>query len=402
MFGLFKSREPNIPEYKRAFLENNFLWLIRTFGTPLLEKRPITISKKDIPVLYDGTEKPVKETLKILCRQMDVDYDSVEMQFLGHTPKEIDSGIGKTYIAGKKEALGIYTGRAENGKFQIYVHESLFQKPVNLVATLTHELAHVRLLGEHFLVSRYHPQHELLTEMFCVYCGLGVFRTNSAFDFNNGFDGWSWKTSGYLREESWLYLLGLYALSRNEDEPAWITSLKVPLQKEFTLYYEWMKKQYTLQNLASRKWKNMPMEIDRPIPNLSGKWKKKSVYGETYSAEYANKEMFTDITLKDTEGELTGSGMDTEGPGIQNAPISIEGTVMGDAIRFDLHYDFADKLNDQGIVTRKADRDPYTVLYAGYYSHFLDACIGTWKILGYHPLKGEVLLGTGTFEMKRA
>jgi hypothetical protein len=79
--------------------------------------------------------------------------------------------------------------------------------------------------------------------------------------------------------------------------------------------------------------------------DLNGKWLKQSVYGSSYTNDYACQTMLTEIIQKDEEGHLSGTGRDISGTGIQNAPITISGQLRENAVQFELTYEFSDRKN---------------------------------------------------------
>jgi hypothetical protein len=122
----------------------------------------------------------------------------------------------------------------------ISLEESIIRNPENVTDVLAHELGHLQLLGQHYLNARFDKEHELVTEILTVFFGLGIFRANRAFRFNKGFEGWSWQKSGYLRQQSWGYLLALYAYYRSEKKPEWARYLNPTLQEDLEKSLNWL------------------------------------------------------------------------------------------------------------------------------------------------------------------
>ncbi len=88
-------------------------------------------------------------------------------------------------------------------------------RPVALVATLAHELAHERLLGE----GRIDPDRadgEPLTDLTTVFFGFGIFSANAAFEFSSSSRGWSTSALGYLTERMYGYALAYWSTLRGE------------------------------------------------------------------------------------------------------------------------------------------------------------------------------------------
>jgi len=98
-----------------------------------------------------------------------------------------------------------------------------------MVATLSHELAHVKLLGKELLVKNDEPLTDLTTIAF----GLGIFSANSPFRFHQGYDSWGYKREGYLNQMEWGHALAYYARTRSEAIPSRIRHLSINIQSDF-------------------------------------------------------------------------------------------------------------------------------------------------------------------------
>jgi hypothetical protein len=403
MFGLFRKSvaKPELPESAVLYLQNQFAWLYKQFGASLLQKEILVPDATCFPIVFDGTEAPVWKAMEIAAKQIDIDPKSIHLDFFTEFPSKINAGVTNYYIIGSKGstyANGLYWGKAEDNKYHIWLRNDLLKNPEGIVATLAHELAHVRLLGEKILHPKYDRDHELLTEMLCVFSGFGIFRSTQAYQIRQGFDGWSYSFSGYLRQQSWGFLLALYASARREEKPVWQKFLSPSIKKDFSISLAWLTQQNFV--LTDRTWKNHTSLFNEPIMNISGQWEKQSTYGAFYK-EDAGKKLFTRLQLSDNEGELSGEGEDVSGHGMQSVPVVISGTIRNNAVKFELTYIFPDKTNDSGVVIRKAEKKSYAVSYTGFYSDFLDAITGEWVIRTNDPERGELISGSGTFEMKR-
>jgi|HubBroStandDraft_1064217.scaffolds.fasta_scaffold30732_3 hypothetical protein len=96
----------------------------------------------------------------------------------------------------------------------------LLDEPVQLVATLAHELAHFRLAALPGEPPGGPEALEYATDLTTVYLGFGAFGANCAYIF----EGWQfgqatgWKSSrqGYLVEREWVFSLALFLILRGE------------------------------------------------------------------------------------------------------------------------------------------------------------------------------------------
>lgn len=90
-----------------------------------------------------------------------------------------------------------------------------------MVATLAHEIAHIKLLGE----ERMEINNEPLTDLTTIIFGLGIFNANIAFRTFKDFNSKGWSSQGYLSQKQWGYALALFAYIRGQISPEWIKHL---------------------------------------------------------------------------------------------------------------------------------------------------------------------------------
>ena len=92
-----------------------------------------------------------------------------------------------------------------------------------LIATIAHEVAHIKLLGEGRM-SQDDPSHELYTDLTVILHGYGIFQANSVItqtQWSDGqYGGWSVGRKGYLPQEVVAYSLALLVVLKNEV-PDW-------------------------------------------------------------------------------------------------------------------------------------------------------------------------------------
>ena len=225
-----------VSENNRLWLEDAFLLLLDFFGKENTQQRKVlTPHYSDFPVRYDGTEQSARETMKIVATQMEVPFDSIELGFYNDREDRVSAGspYGRSiYLGlaeGEKYAGGLYFGRAEHGKYEIWLNRSKLSEPESMVATLAHEIAHIKLLGE----NRLEENDEHLTDLTTVVFGLGIFNANEAFQTFTKIDSYGWRSGGYLSQVQWGYALSLFAHIRGEKSPVWINHLTPNVKSDF-------------------------------------------------------------------------------------------------------------------------------------------------------------------------
>ncbi|HWC33895.1 MAG TPA: hypothetical protein VG650_03605 [Mycobacteriales bacterium] len=147
-------------------------------------------------------------------RQVDITVvpDAESLGMIGKAPGlQTTSGPAGTY-------------RAHAGSPHIAISESQTTKPISLIATIVHELSHLRLLGEG-RVQQSQRDLEQITDLATVFFGFGIFSANASFDFTQSSTGWRRTELGYLGEAMFGFALGVYADMRGEAHPPWTADL---------------------------------------------------------------------------------------------------------------------------------------------------------------------------------
>lgn len=225
MFRLFGKKTPECPvdEETRIWIEQGMVWLCNEFGIVYVRnKRILVMSDEDFPVHYDGSTKSAYETLKIVADQMDINFDDILLHFYsegipGQRTGMLENGIEIDPEAHNDSSSGRYHGIFSDGKYHISLEEKNLHDPLRMVATLAHELAHVKLLGEY----RMDENSEHYTELATIIFGVGIFNANTAFRLQREERHWQYQQLGYLTQIQWGYALAVYASLRAENGKTW-------------------------------------------------------------------------------------------------------------------------------------------------------------------------------------
>ena len=247
MFGFSKKdKKPPcpIPEERREWLEHAFNWLVCTFGEEAIMKRQVLIPHHaDFPIRYNGSHESAFETVRVIACQMEVDPNDIELFFYQDGLREISTGdLGSSIFTtgegkdGVKSSSGRYMGRQDDGKFHIALKEQNLREPEYMVATLAHELSHIKLLGEERLLEN----DEQVTDLNTIIFGLGIFNANAAFASYQDFRSHGWRKLGYLTQMDWGYALALFARIRGENDPDWTKHLCRNVKSDFVKSYRYL------------------------------------------------------------------------------------------------------------------------------------------------------------------
>jgi len=215
-------------------MENSLIWLMNKFGEDIiLAIKTLTPTPNDFPIHFDGTQQVGFDLLTIVSKQMDLDLQEISLAFYDQGLFEYRGEMGLTMVGQQYEdenySSGVYSGVNSEGKFSISIEVGQLKEPDRLIATLAHELAHVKILGKGLLKEN----DEYLTDLVTVFYGLGVFNANAAFQFYKNQERWGYKRQGYLIQQEWGYALALYAYIRRENDPQWVKFLTGNIRSDY-------------------------------------------------------------------------------------------------------------------------------------------------------------------------
>jgi hypothetical protein len=217
-------------------MENAFLWLAGQFGQDnIAQKKMLLPTPEHFPIRYDGTKDSLTKTAQIVARQMELDINGITLDIYEQGIQEFTGDFGYrvwTQVdneSDEKLSAGLFLDKNESGKYEIFIEKKNLNDPENLVATLAHEFAHIKLLGE----KRLEFNDESLTDLTPVVFGLGVFNANASFKEHKSFESYGHNSIGYLKQREWGYALALYSYYRQEDNPDWINMLTPNIKSDF-------------------------------------------------------------------------------------------------------------------------------------------------------------------------
>ena len=239
---LFKPKKIYEPlDYeRRKYFENNILCLVDDFSETQIENRKVFLpTENDFPIKWNQSEENAIEVLKIVSKNIQLDFDEIEIDYYIEGVTEMNTGSSPIFLENdENESLtsSFYFGRNEQGKYEIGINKKYLGFPETLTATIAHELSHVKLLGE----NKIQENDEYLTDLATVFFGFGIFGANASFQFYQENDRWGYSSGGYLKFDEWAYCLALFAFLREEDEPEWSNYLNPTIKKEFNRCLKYM------------------------------------------------------------------------------------------------------------------------------------------------------------------
>ena len=138
----------------------------------MVDAPTILPTREFFPDPYDGTEAAGRVMLNRVCGYMGADPDTVRLEFYSN-----DRQFNITNEDGRDVGVAGGTYHNTGSGFVIRLDRAKLDKPMAIVATMAHELAHVRLMGEDRVPSGLWD-NELLTDLTVIFHGMGIFRAN--------------------------------------------------------------------------------------------------------------------------------------------------------------------------------------------------------------------------------
>ena len=134
---------------------------------------------------------------------------------------------------------------------------ALEDNPMELVATLAHELSHALHNRSRTPIDIEPELYELFTDLTAIYLGYGIFLANSRFEYTQFQDGeiqgWQTRGAGYLSEADMMFATGLFMRIKNISPKTAMQFLKPKLQKMLIKAFKQLRQHETeiefLQNM---------------------------------------------------------------------------------------------------------------------------------------------------------
>ena len=219
---MFWKKKPKLPitEEDQQWVEQSLTFLRNSIGEKsLLSVTTVTPTPSFFDRDFDTTEEDAHFILE-RCMQLMFIEDTIQLEFFSEkftfclVCQNVLSTTADIY-GRSKGAAGTYQ---KNESFTtIRLEKELLKDPNKLIATMSHELAHHKLLGE----NRIHYNDEYLTDLTAIAFGFGIFLGNSRFQFQSGLGsgfGWQMSSQGYLPEPLIAYSMATLSLKKNETD----------------------------------------------------------------------------------------------------------------------------------------------------------------------------------------
>jgi hypothetical protein len=210
-----------VEEDVRRWVEARMRWLADAFGEDRLRTAVVvTPTTEFFPDRWDATEADAEALAERVAGYMGLDFGEIEVYPYDVPPRALPE-------MNTPHAAGLY--EEEDGRYYVGYDAAGLDDPLQLAATFAHEFAHIHLLG-HRRIRGDEPDHELLTDLCCVFLGLGVLVANAGVHektIRDGhFVGWQLARQGYLDLRTFGYAFAAFAHLRREENPDWARHLR--------------------------------------------------------------------------------------------------------------------------------------------------------------------------------
>lgn len=199
--------KPVVTPEQARWLESSFDLLGDLFGEDWVVNASLVLpNEKFFPRKYEAKEEWASYAFDRVRELMKVPSEGLFLEFTPDVWDELrESGVPvasrTSGAAGTHQSLEADDGRKGA---HITIKRSLLKQPEVMVATMSHELGHVLLLGGG-KITRDHEKMEPLTDLMTVFSGFGIFTANAAFIHSSGSRGWRVSRHGYLSEREFGY-----------------------------------------------------------------------------------------------------------------------------------------------------------------------------------------------------
>ena len=253
MFSLFQ---------RKSHIDNEFLqwtiglskWTVDNFdGLEQIRKTPLV---KPTPEFYPPSKLTGHDRAKELFAQTKEHADmsdwACSLVAQSHrAPYQLGDSVLQKFES--NAPAGTFSESAVDGEIhsQITYDPTLLAKPVELVATFSHELAHLLMTSARTPLPFAEGMEEPATDGLAIMMGFGIFILNGSSGFHANDQGWEYHRSGYLCEGEILHAFSAFCiLSGTKIEEA-KPFLKSHHYKRLSNIFREMDKQSCLQILTA-------------------------------------------------------------------------------------------------------------------------------------------------------
>ncbi|WP_444957169.1 hypothetical protein [Microbulbifer sp. ZKSA002] len=213
MFGIFKSKSV-LSKQDTEFQIATFKWLLRNFGGDDFYQHATLVlpTKEYFPSKVETPEQAATETFLAVKKYAGMENWPCRLKA---QEKDVDIKVAPTLTIQNtpQDPLGTFEIK-EDDEVIITYNPTVAHNPMQLVATLAHELAHYLTATSPEEPPGGWDNWEFVTDIAATFLGFGIFMANAAFTFQQftsvDSQGWRYNRSGYLSESEYIYSLAIF------------------------------------------------------------------------------------------------------------------------------------------------------------------------------------------------
>ena len=254
MFGLFQKRNATDAEFLEWTLELS-RWTIENFdGLAQIRKTPLI---KPTPEFYPASKLTDHARAEELFKQTKVHADMSDWACnLIAQPRRAPNDLGDSVLQKFESdaAAGTFSESETKGEItaQITYDPTLLVKPMELIATFSHELAHLLMTSATTPFPFDADMLEPATDGVAIMMGFGIFILNGSSGFRADDQGWEYHRSGYLCEGEIFHVFSAFCILSETPVDEAKPFLKVHHHKRLAKIHDEMKNSTSLQALPNQ------------------------------------------------------------------------------------------------------------------------------------------------------
>ena len=212
-----------ILEQDKEWLDEALLWLEQELGQEYLYHKEILYpSSENFEIKSINEEADVDSLVERISHIMEVSTGKLQVKYY-EEPSQIEFSEGLATEQGNyQKTTGKYIYHSD-GSSEILIEKKQLAQPISLVATIAHELAHVKLISNNLIDEN----DEYLTDLLAIASGFGIFTANTAVPNMKTWSGSThsgWKViggEGYLPYEVQSFALAMLSIYWGNEDDEW-------------------------------------------------------------------------------------------------------------------------------------------------------------------------------------
>lgn len=178
-FKVNKSNSSRLTEERREWIESTLSWLVEAFGFDEIKQSPFILPlTSTFPYTDLSDTSQFNSLFDQVCKYWDLNPQEIDLIVFDDLKSfEFQSF---RFVGELDETAGFFTVNEKGSikKYRVEIARSILKDPQLCVAVLSHELAHVKLIGGGFIEEQTN-ELEFITDITSIYFGFGVFAANS-------------------------------------------------------------------------------------------------------------------------------------------------------------------------------------------------------------------------------